>query len=54
MPARFTDVTGITASTYKLINYTCAEPVRERVFYTKQVADLEGIENQLIISKSLQ
>ena len=37
MPARFIDVTVITASAYKPINHT------------KQVADLEGRENQLNI-----
>ena len=46
MPAGFTDVTGITASTYKLINHTWTEPVRDRVFHTKQVIDFEGRENQ--------
>ena len=49
MQARFTDVTGITASKYKLINHTWTEPVRDGVFHTKQVADLEGRENQLNI-----
>ena len=49
MSARFTDVTGITADTYKLINHMRMEPVRDRVFHTKQVANLEGRENQLNI-----
>ena len=49
MPARFTDVTGITASTYKLINHTWTEPVRDRVFHTKQVTDFEGRETQFDI-----
>ena len=49
MQAGFTDVTGITASTYKLINHTWTEPVRDRVFHTKQVTDFEGRENQFDI-----
>ena len=59
MPAGFTNVTGITAqfvfvfvpvcSTYKLINHTWTEPVRDRVFHTKQVTDFEGRENQFDI-----
>ena len=47
--ARFTDVTGITAGTNKLIDHMWMEPVRDRVFHTKQVANLEGRENQLNI-----
>ena len=49
MPAGFTDVSRITASTYKLINHTWTEPVRDRVFHTKQVTDFEGRENQFDI-----
>ena len=49
MPAGFTDVTGITASTHKLIDQTWTEPVRDRVFHTKQVTDFEGRENQFNI-----
>ena len=57
MPARFTDVTGITARTYKLINHTWTEPVSDRVSHTKQVANFEGRENQLkiqVIAKGVQ
>ena len=53
LPARFTDVTGIATSTYKLLNHMWTEPVRDRVFHTKQVADLEGRENQLNIQVAL-
>ena len=49
MPEGFTDVIGITDSTYKLINHTWTEPVRDRVFHTKQVTDFEGRENQFDI-----
>ena len=49
IPAGFTDVTGITASTYKLINHTWTEPVRDRVFHTKQITDFKGRENQFDI-----
>ena len=46
MSARFTDVTGITAGTYKLVDHMWMEPVRDRVFHTKQVTDFEGRGNQ--------
>ena len=35
MSSRFADVTGITASAYKLIDHTWTAPVRVRVFHTK-------------------
>ena len=41
--------TSITASTYKLVNHTWTEPIRDRVFHTKQVTDSGGRENQFDI-----
>ena len=35
MSSRFADVTGITASTYKLMDHTWTAPFRVRVFHTK-------------------
>ena len=49
MPGCFTDITGITARTYKLINHTQTKPTRDRIFHAKHAAYLKGGKNQFDI-----
>ena len=57
MPDCFTNVTGITACTRKLVRQTWTEPTQDRVFHTKHVTVLilqEEKTSLIHVSKSLQ